>query len=293
MRKILVTGSNGQLGSEIRKLEKDFPEFQFVFTDIEELNLIDSTAVEEFVSKQEFSFCLNCAAYTAVDKAEDEEELAMKINVDAVANLAKVCEQNKVFLIHISTDYVFNGEAYRPYIETDETAPNSVYGWSKLKGEDAVLKNSSRAVIIRTSWLCSAFGNNFVKTMLRLGKERDELGVVFDQVGTPTFAADLAKVMLILAQQTDLKPNQEIYHFSNEGAVSWYDFAKAIMEEAGLNCKVNPIESKDFPTKAKRPFYSVLNKAKIKKDYQVEIPYWRDSLRKVVYQINSPVLKGK
>jgi len=287
MKKILVTGSNGQLGSEIRKLEKEFPGFQFVFTDIEELDLLDFAAVDKFVSLGEFSFCLNCAAYTAVDKAEDEEELAMNINVDAVVNLAKVCDQNKVFLIHISTDYVFNGESHRPYIETDPAIPNSVYGWSKLKGEDAVFENSSRAIIIRTSWLCSSFGNNFVKTMLRLGKERGEIGVVFDQVGTPTFAADLAKAMLIIAQQTDLKPIQGIYHFSNEGAVSWYDFAKAIMEEAGLNCKVNPIESKDFPTKAKRPFYSVLNKAKIKKDCQIEIPYWRDSLRKTINEIIS------
>jgi dTDP-4-dehydrorhamnose reductase len=284
MKKVLVTGSNGQLGSEIRKLEKSFPAFQFVFTDIEELDLLDFQAVEQLISAGEFNICLNCAAYTAVDKAEDEEELAMKINVAAVENLAKVCEQNNVFLIHISTDYVFDGKAYRPYIETDSTSPKSVYGWSKLKGEKAVFENTSRAIIIRTSWLCSSFGNNFVKTMLRLGKEKSELGVVFDQVGTPTFAADLAKAMLIAAEQTTTRSIQEIYHFSNEGAVSWYDFAKAIMEEAGLNCKVNPIESKDFPTKASRPFYSVLNKAKIKQDFQIEIPYWRDSLRKVIIE---------
>ncbi len=290
MKKILVTGSNGQLGSEIRKLEKNFPGFQFVFTDIAELDLLDFAAVDEFVSKENISICLNCAAYTAVDKAEDEEKLALKVNVDAVANLAYVCERNNGFLIHISTDYVFNGEGFRPYIETDQTSPNSVYGWSKLKGEEAVFQNTSRAIIIRTSWLCSSFGNNFVKTMLRLGKERSELGVVFDQVGTPTFAADLAKAMLIIAQKTDLKPTREIYHFSNEGAVSWYDFAKAIMEEAGLNCKVNPIESKDFPTKASRPFYSVLNKAKIKREFNIDIPYWRDSLRKVIKEINSHAL---
>jgi dTDP-4-dehydrorhamnose reductase len=220
-----------------------------------------------------------------VDKAEDEEELAVKINVAAVENLAEVCEQNHVLLVHISTDYVFDGKMHRPYVETDTTAPKSVYGWSKLKGEEAVFASTSRAIIIRTSWLCSAYGNNFAKTMLRLGKERDELGVVFDQVGTPTFAADLARAILIVAKQTTARSIQEIYHFSNEGAVSWYDFAKAIMEEAGLNCKVNPIESKDFPTKASRPFYSVLNKAKIKRDFQIEIPYWRDSLRKVVNEI--------
>ena len=290
MKKILVTGSNGQLGSEIRKFEKDFTDFQFVFTDIEELDLMDFATVEEFVSKEDFNFCLNCAAYTAVDNAEEEEELAMKVNFEAVENLAKVCERHKIFLVHVSTDYVFNGEMNRPYIETDITAPNSVYGWSKLKGEEAVFKNISRAIIIRTSWLCSSFGNNFVKTMLLLGKERSELGVVFDQVGTPTFAADLATAMLKITQQTDSKPIQEIYHFSNEGAVSWYDFAKAIMEESGLDCMVNPIESKDFPTKAKRPFYSVLNKEKIKKDFNIEIPYWRDSLRKVVKEINSQAL---
>jgi len=290
MKKILVTGSNGQLGSEIRKLEHIFTDFQFVFTDIKELNLLDFTAVEEFISKENFSLCLNCAAYTAVDKAEDEEELAMKVNFEAVENLAKVCELYKIFLVHVSTDYVFNGEMNRPYIETDSTSPNSVYGWSKLKGEEAVFENTSRAIIIRTSWLCSAFGNNFVKTMLRLGKERSELGVVFDQVGTPTFAADLATAMLKIAQQIDSKPIQEIYHFSNEGAVSWYDFAKAIMEESGLDCIVNPIESKDFPTKAKRPFYSVLNKEKIKKDFNIEIPYWRDSLRIVLKEISRQVL---
>jgi len=285
MKKVLVTGSNGQLGSEIRKLEKDFPEFQFIFTDIEELDLLDFAAVVEFVSAENIGICLNCAAYTAVDKAEDEEELAMKINVDAVANLAKVCERNKALLIHISTDYVFNGKMYRPYVETDPTAPNSVYGWSKLKGEEAVFENASRAIIVRTSWLCSAFGNNFVKTMLRLGKEKDQLGVVFDQVGTPTFAADLANAMLIIAQKTSQGTIQEIYHFSNEGAISWYDFAKAIMEEAGLDCQVKPIESKDFPTKVARPFYSVLNKEKIKNDFNLAIPYWRDSLRKVINEL--------
>lgn len=285
MKKILVTGSKGQLGNEIRKLSSHFPNFQFVFTDIEELDLLDSTAVNQMIANEGFAVCLNCAAYTAVDRAEDEEEVAMKINVDAVENLAKVCEENGVFLIHVSTDYVFNGEMNRPYQETDETIPNSIYGWSKLKGEAAVFKQSSHAIIIRTSWLCSSFGNNFLKTMLKLGKERDKLGVVFDQVGTPTFAADLAKAMLIIAQQCPQKPIQEIYHFSNEGAVSWYDFAKAIMDLADLKCKVDPIESSAFPTKAKRPYYSVLNKEKIKKDYQIQIPYWRESLSETIEEI--------
>lgn len=287
MKKVLVTGSNGQLGSEIRKLENNFTDFQFIFTDIDELDLLDFNVVKEFVANENISICLNCAAYTAVDKAEDEEELAMKVNVDAVENLAKVCEQNNVFLIHISTDYVFNGEMNRPYLETDITSPNSVYGWSKLKGEESVFENTSRAIIIRTSWLCSSFGNNFAKTMLRLGTEKTELGVVFDQVGTPTFAADLAIAMLKIAQQADSKPIQEIYHFSNEGAISWYDFAKAIMEEAGVSCIVNPIESKNFPTKARRPFYSVLNKEKIKKDFNIKIPYWRNSLKGVIQELKN------
>lgn len=285
MKKILVTGSNGQLGNEIRKLTSSFPDFQFVFTDIDELDLLDFPAVNQLITTEGFAICLNCAAYTAVDRAEDEEELAMKINVEAVENLAKECEQNGVFLIHVSTDYVFNGEMNRPYVETDKTVPNSVYGWSKLKGEESVFKQSSHAIIIRTSWLCSSFGNNFLKTMLRLGKERDKLGVVFDQVGTPTFAADLAKAMLTIAQQCPQKPTQEIYHFSNEGAVSWFDFAKAIMDLANLSCHVDPIESMAFPTKARRPYYSVLNKEKIKNDYQIQIPYWRDSLSETIDEI--------
>ncbi|MCF6171750.1 MAG: dTDP-4-dehydrorhamnose reductase [Bacteroidales bacterium] len=285
MKKVLVTGSNGQLGSEIRKLENEFPEFRFIFTDIEELDLLDFAAVEEFVAAENISICLNCAAYTSVDKAEDEQGLAMQVNFRAVENLAKVCGQNKALLVHISTDYVFDGKMYRPYTEPDPTAPASVYGWSKLKGEQAVFENTSRAIIVRTSWLCSAFGNNFVKAMLRLGEEKNELGVVFDQIGTPTFAADLAKAMLRMVQNVSSETILEIYHYSNEGAISWYDFAKAIMEEAGLNCQVKPILTKDFPTKATRPFYSVLSKEKIKIDFKLSIPYWRDSLKTVIDEL--------
>jgi len=283
---ILITGSNGQLGSEIRAISHNYPDFKFLFTDIEELDLTNFNQVEAFFEKNEISSCINCAAYTAVDKAEDEQEMAMLVNHDVVANLAKVCSKNNALLIHVSTDYVFNGEHYKPYDENDSPSPNSFYGLSKLKGEKTVFKNTNRAVIIRTSWLYSAFGNNFVKTMIRLGKERDELGVVVDQIGTPTHAADLADAIMQIVEKVDDKPINEIYHYSNEGVISWYDFAKAIMNEAGINCKVNAIESKDFPAKANRPYYSVLNKAKLKNDFDIDVPYWLDSLKVMVSLID-------
>ena len=278
MAKILVTGSNGQLGSELKVIESDYPQHSFVFTDIEELDLTKKDEVIGFLEENKIDVCINCAAYTAVDKAEDKQELALLINKDAVENLAKACKNVDARLIHISTDYVFDGTNHKPYEETDQPIPNSFYGLSKLRGEQAVVDHSDNFVIIRTSWLYSTFGNNFVKTMIRLGNERDELGVVVDQIGTPTYAADLAKAIMATVESE----NTGIYHYSNQGAISWYDFAKAIMEIKDINCKVNAIESKDFPAKANRPFYSVMNKAKMSHDFSIEVPYWLDSLKVMI-----------
>ncbi len=282
MINILVTGSNGQLGNEIKKLTDEFPDFNFTFTDIAELDLTDELAVKNWFDINKPDVCLNCAAYTAVDKAEEDRDLAMLVNKTAVAILAKNCARLNTLLIHVSTDYVFDGKNFKPYIEEDNTAPISYYGLTKLQGEIAVEEYANRYLIIRTSWLYSIYGNNFVKTMIRLGKERDELGVVFDQIGTPTFAGDLAHAMLVASEQLYNKEVKELYHYSNEGVISWYDFAVAIMEEANLNCKVKAIESKDFPTKTNRPFYSVLNKSKIKNHLNIEVPYWRLSLKKMI-----------
>lgn len=286
IRNILVTGSKGQLGSEIMYLSKKFPDLNFLFTDIDELDLSKPEDVEAFFIANQIDACINCAAYTAVDKAEDDRELAMLVNHTAVEYLAKTCEKYNSLLIHISTDYVFSGKHYKPYEETDPVYPESFYGESKLKGEEAVLGNCKKSVIIRTSWLYSSYGSNFVHTMIRLGMERDSLGVVADQVGTPTYAADLAIAIMSVITDYDNKREREIYHFSNEGAISWYDFAKAIMQIKNIDCKVNPIQSKDFPAKAARPFYSVLNKTKIKEHYNLEIPYWKESLEVMLKKIN-------
>lgn len=286
MDNILVTGSNGQLGSEIVAIASQFPVYNFIFTDVDELDLTNSKEVEVFFSDNNISVCINCAAYTAVDNAEDDRELAMLINYESVENLANICNASNTLLIQISTDYIFNGQQYRPYIETDTPAPDSYYGLTKLKGEQAVLEIANKAIVIRTSWLYSSFGNNFVKTMMRLGRERDELGVVVDQIGTPTYAADLAITIMTIIQKTSKNPINEIYNYSNEGAISWYDFAKAIMTHANINCRVKAIESKDFPSKANRPYYSVLNKAKIKNDLQIDIPYWLDSLKVMINKLD-------
>ncbi|MAE07979.1 MAG: dTDP-4-dehydrorhamnose reductase [Bacteroidetes bacterium] len=286
MNNIVVTGSNGQLGSEIRAIASQFSDYNFIFTDVDELDITKSIEVELFFRKNNISVCINCAAYTAVDNAEDERELAMLINYESVENLANVCNVNNTLLIQISTDYVFNGQQYRPYVETDLPAPDSYYGLTKLKSEQAVMEIAKKSIVIRTSWLYSSFGNNFVKTMMRLGRERDELGVVVDQIGTPTFAADLANAIMKIIQKTGDNHINEIYNYSNEGAISWYDFAKAIMAHANINCRVNAIESKDFPSKAKRPYYSVLNKAKIKNDFQIDVPYWLDSLKVMISKLD-------
>jgi dTDP-4-dehydrorhamnose reductase len=279
MKNILVSGSNGQLGSELRVLEKDFLGYKFFFTDIEDLDLTDYKAVNDFFEENSIDVCINCAAYTAVDKAEDDRNLAMLLNCNVVDNLGHICARSNSLLIHISTDYVFDGRNFQPYRETDTPSPDSYYGKTKLKGEEAIMNQPCNSVIIRTSWLYSVFGNNFVSTMIRLGGERDNLGVVSDQVGTPTSAADLAMVIMKIVSAVGTNEIKEIYHYSNEGVISWYDFAKAIMSIKKLNCKVNAIESKDFPAKAPRPFYSVMNKSKIKEDFKIEIPYWLDSLK--------------
>lgn len=285
MKKVLVTGSKGQLGSEIRDLSPEYPGFQFEFIDIDELDLTNTDAVNDFFAQKNYAFCINCSAYTAVDKAEDEQEKALAVNFTAVKNLSHILAGKKTFLVHISTDYVFDGENHKPYLETDPTAPRSVYGSSKLKGEEAVLESQVNAIIIRTSWLYSGYGNNFVKTILRLAAERDTLTIVADQVGTPTYAGDLAKAILEIIGSKNLKPGKQVYHFSNEGVTSWFDFARAIVDESGFDCKITPIETKDFPTKASRPFYSVLNKRKIKQDFNIRIPYWRDSLSVVLNKL--------
>ena len=282
MKNILITGSNGQLGSEIREISDQYENYNFIFTDVEELDLTISEDIVSFFTDNKIDVCVNCAAYTAVDKAEDEIELAMLVNSTAVDNLSKVCKNNGTLLFHISTDYVFNGKHFMPYSETDTVSPDSQYGLSKLKGEEAVMLNCDKAIIVRTSWLYSSHGNNFVKTLIKLGNERDQLSVVSDQVGTPTYAADLAEAIMVMIASFDETKPKEIYHFSNEGAISWYDFGKAIMKLSNIECAINPIDSKDYASKANRPFYSVLSKLKIKKHYGVNVPYWEDSLHRMI-----------
>lgn len=276
-KKILVTGSNGQLGSELKELSCDNKN-EFVFTDVEELDITDIEASRSFLKNSGFNYIINCAAYTAVDRAENDTELAYKVNVLAAKNLAILSKELNISLVHISTDFVFDGTKSTPYVETDHVNPLSVYGKTKLEGEKEIIKNTDRAVIIRTSWLYSFYGNNFVKTMIRLGKEKEQLNVIFDQTGTPTYAKDLASVILKIIEK-DPVTGTEIYHYSNEGVASWYDFAKSIMDNAELNCIVKPIETKNYPTPAKRPHYSVLNKSKIKEQFSVDIPHWQDSLK--------------
>ncbi len=280
---ILVTGASGQLGSEIREKSIKYSQYKFFFEDSKSLDITDFDKVEVFVVENNINVVINCAAYTAVDKAESEELNAESVNSLGVQNLVSALK-GKGKLIHISTDYVFNGKSYEPYKEEDNVDPIGVYGKTKLLGEEYILTSEVESIIIRTSWVYSSFGNNFVKTMLRLGKERNELYVIFDQIGSPTYARDLAQVCLN-AIDKDFSKLSKIYHYSNEGVASWYDFAKAIMEISGINCKVKPIETKEYPTPAKRPNYSLLNKSKIKKEFNITIPYWRDSLNDCIKKI--------
>ncbi len=285
MSNILVTGSEGQLGSELCHLAQKYPEdtsqITFFYIDRSSLDLTDHQAVEDFLVTNSIDTIINCAAYTAVDKAETDEAAADAINHLAVKNLAQMAKERSILLVHISTDYVFDGTGYRPYAEEDSCSPQSIYGKTKLDGERAIQEISPKgAVIIRTSWVYSSFGNNFVKTMLRLGSEREQLSIIYDQIGTPTYARDLAKAILHIVNHPNISQNSvEIYHYSNEGVCSWYDFAKAIFELTDTNCTVKPIRTEEYPTPAKRPNYSLLDKSKIKNEYQISIPYWRDSLK--------------
>ena len=287
---ILVTGSNGQLGTEIKDLAVNFTKFTFFFMDLPELDICNSSQLNIFIKENNINTVINCAAYTAVDKAEQDSEMAKKVNVTGVLNLVNALEKVDGKLIHISTDYVFDGNNLLPYKELDPVSPIGVYGKTKRAGEIAVINSDIDSIVIRTSWLYSAYGNNFVKTMLKLGHERDELVVIFDQVGTPTNACDLAKIcldILSVKSSSNISAKGKIYHYSNEGVASWYDFAIAIMELGSINCKVYPIQTKDYPTLAKRPHYTVLNKSKIKTDFKIEIPYWRDSLKNCIEKIKN------
>ena len=280
---ILVTGSQGQVGQAFMHLAEQYPKYTMVFVDRTKLDLCQYEQVSHYLQQNNFDLIINCAAYTAVDNAESDTAAADAINHIAVKRLAALVKAQQSKLIHISTDYVFNGRQHRPYLETDAVNPQSVYGTTKLAAEQAIMQTmENNALIIRTSWVYSPTGSNFVKTMLKLGAERDTLRVVFDQVGTPTYAYDLAQAILLLIQSEHFNQptfGTEIFHYSNEGVCSWYDFAKAIFGESGLSCQVTPIETKDYPTAAKRPAYSVLNKRKIKQTFNLTIPYWRESLK--------------
>lgn len=282
---ILITGCNGQLGNEMQLLEKEYPQHTWYNTDVQELDITNQLAVEQFVAQHQIDGVVNCAAYTAVDKAEENKELCTTLNTVAPAYLAAAVEKRDGFVIQISTDYVFDGTKHTPYVESDTPCPNSVYGSTKLAGEIGVSKFCKRTMIIRTAWLYSTFGNNFVKTMIRLGKEKPELGVIFDQIGTPTYARDLAQVIMT-AIEKGIQPG--VYHFSNEGVISWYDFTKAIHRLAGITtCHVRPLHTSEYPTPAARPHFSVLDKTKIKQTYQIEIPYWEESLEVCVGKLLS------
>ena len=280
MKTILITGSKGQLGNEMQQAAVRYPQFNYIYTDVDELDICNKAALDAFVKANSVNFIVNCAAYTAVDKAEDDVELCYKINSVAVRNIGEVAESNGVKVVHVSTDYVFDGTNHIPYTENQEVCPATVYGKSKLAGEQALMESCKDSVIIRTAWLYSSFGNNFVKTMIKLGSERDSLNVVFDQVGSPTYAADLAEAIMKVVSSENFVPG--IYHFSDEGVCSWYDFTKTIHKIAGITCNVQPIESKDFPARTPRPHYSVLNKAKIKSTYGITIPHWEESLEKCI-----------
>ena len=275
---ILVTGSNGQLGSEFKALANYNSSHNYTFTDVEELNITNKKQVQEFLSSNSFDVVINCAAFTNVDKCESDSQGAKMLNTEGPRILAQECNNHNISLIHISTDYVYDGRNHSPYKETDFTNPVSAYGKTKLEGEMMIEEYAGTAIIIRTSWLYSSFGHNFIKTIMKYGKERDELKIVFDQIGTPTYARDLAKTIIDGLENIEFMEGVHTFHYSNEGVCSWYDFAKEIVEFKNIDCKITPIETKDYPLPATRPCYSVLNKAKIKEELNIEIPYWKDSL---------------
>ena len=286
MKNTLITGAHGQLGRCLQDLLKTQDGCQVYCTDVDTLDICDAGQIERFVEAHPVDIIINAAAYTAVDKAEDDQEAAYRINRDAVRNLAEVAQRHHLFLVHISTDYVFDGHTNSPYKEEDTPRPCSVYGSSKLAGEETMRESGCRGVIIRTSWLYSEYGHNFVKTMLQLGKERESLSVVYDQLGAPTYAGDLAHAILSLCEQADTIKGVETLHFSNEGSISWFEFAKTALEMAGISCTVRPILTSEYPTKAERPPFSLFNLGKIKNKYGVKVPYWRDSLRLIVNKLS-------
>lgn len=285
--KILVTGGNGQLGSSLKRFAGNFPNLSFYFTDIEDFDITSPVQVKNVLQKTRFSHIINCAAYTAVDKAEKEPEKARLINVNAVNNLAEISQKHKIKLIHISTDYVFDGSQNRPYTESDIANPKNMYGLTKFEGEKAALENCDQSIVIRTSWLYSEYGSNFLKTILQLKEDRPQIKVVCDQIGTPTYAGDLAEAILniIAGKRSFLKP--EIYHYSNEGVASWYDFADEIIRLTGSDCEILPITTEQYPLPASRPYYSLLSKTKIKDDFGLSIPHWKKSLKRCLTNIAS------
>ena len=285
---ILVTGANGQLGNEMQVLARENLQHTYFFTDVQELDICDEQAVYAYVSEHKIDIIVNCAAYTAVDKAEDNVELCDKLNNIAPGYLARAAQANGAAMIQVSTDYVFDGTAHIPYTEEEPTCPASVYGSTKLAGEQNVMDHCEKAMVIRTAWLYSIYGNNFVKTMIRLGQERDTLGVIFDQIGTPTYANDLAQAIFAAINKGVVRG---IYHFSDEGVCSWYDFTVAIHRLAGIaSCKVKPLHTADYPAKAPRPHYSVLDKTKIKDTFGIEIPHWEESLKRCINQLRMETL---
>ncbi|MBA4139589.1 MAG: dTDP-4-dehydrorhamnose reductase [Segetibacter sp.] len=289
MQNILITGKNGQLGNEIQVLASAYPDYNFLYTDIAELDITDKQLVSDFFNEHKPVICINAAAYTAVDKAETERELAFKVNAEAVKNLAQACKKCNAQFIHVSTDYVFNGLATSPYKEDDPTDPVNYYGYTKLKSEEFALAECPSSIIIRTSWVYSTFGNNFVKTMLRLMKEKESINVVNDQVGSPTYAADLAYELLHIATLQQGR-KEGIYHYSNDAVISWFNFATAIKEISASSCNVNPIPTSAYPTPAKRPAYSVFDKTKIKQTFQVSIVDWKESLQHFFEKLKANVI---
>jgi dTDP-4-dehydrorhamnose reductase len=283
---ILVTGANGQLGNEFNAIAQNYPHFNFIFVTKAQMPIDDFKVVELYFEKNKIDFCINCAAYTAVDKAETETEKAFLINADAIGNLALICKKHHTQFIHISTDYVFDGSASTLINEIQTTNPLGVYGASKLKGEQLALQNNKHCIIIRTSWVYSFFGNNFVKTMLRLMKEKESINVVNDQIGKPTYAKDLANAIMQIIEKNNLKKSS-IYHFSNDAEpMSWYNFATIIKEISKSNCVVNPITTAEYPTAAKRPMYTAFDTTKIENEFNLVIPNWKDSLQKCIHLLN-------
>ena len=284
---ILVTGCNGQLGKEFQKISNIHTEHNWIFTDINERDICDKHSVNTFFTEKTLDVCINCAAYTAVDKAEDEEEKAKTINATAVSNLAYACKSSNTLLIHISTDYVFDGTSERPYLESDLVSPNCVYGKTKAEGEQNIITSGCSYIIVRTSWLYSSYGNNFVKTMLRLGTEREFVNVVDDQNGNPTWAYDLANAIMLLILRFENREVKEIFNYSNEGTIPWSNFAEAILYIGNKNCEVRPISTKEYGSKANRPAFSALDKTKIRAFTGIKIPFWRESLIKCIEEIKN------